>query len=101
MKLKQIDFERIREQVRNGELTPEQANVEMVRVQRVKLVTARMPAEVRKALNDAVKRGELKHIKKDGHKPEAYYHPTFEYLVPGERNDHEQRCLRALAGVFA
>jgi hypothetical protein len=59
-----------------------------------------MPAPVRKVLNLAVKGGELGHIKKDGRKPEAYYHKSFEYLVSGERNSHERRMLNACAGVL-
>ena len=101
MELKQNDLERLHDMVQKGELTADQANVQMVRMQRVMLVTARIPAEIRKALNQAVKRGELAHMKKDKHKPETYYHPTFDYLARSERNKHELSVLRAVAGVMA
>lgn len=91
----------IREKVRAGEMTIEQFHVERVRIQRVYLVTSRIPADARGHLNAAVKRGELGHVKKDGRKPEAYFHPTFDYLVASERNAHERSIVSALAAVCA
>lgn len=96
--ISQNDMENIIERVREGSLTVDQANVEMVRNQRVSLV-GKLPASVRRALNEAVKRGELGHMKKDGHKPEAYFHPTFEYLAKAERAEHERQVKRALLSI--
>mgnify|MGYP003604462712 FL=1 len=93
--ISQNDMERLKDAMAKGLMTAEQANVEKVRIQRV-VLAGRMPMEVRKALNAAVKRGELGHMKKDGNKPEAYYHPTFEYLAKGARSDHERGVMRAL-----
>jgi hypothetical protein len=101
MQLTQNQLERLQDLMQRGELTADQANVERVKMMRVHLVTCRLPQQVRTALNAAVKRGELGHVKKDGNKPEAYYHPTFQYLVAGERNEHEQNVLKALASVLA
>jgi len=56
---------------------------------RVHLVTCKIPAQVRKALSLAVKRGELGHWKKDEKKPEAYFHPDFEHLARQARKEHE------------
>lgn len=99
MELKQNDRERLRDLVQRGELTADQANVQKVLWQRVLLVTSRVPADVRKALNAAVQRGELGHMKKEGHKPEAFFHPSFDYLARSERNEHERSVSRAVAGV--
>lgn len=85
--------------VQRGRMTADQANVEMVRMARVRMVTGRMTAPVRKALNDAVKRDELGHMKKDGRKPETYFHPTFKYLAIDARRKHEQQVLSALLAV--
>lgn len=101
MGLKQNDREHLIDMVERGEMTADQANVKKVLMQRVLLVTTQIPADVRKALNAAVKRGELGHMKKDGQKPEAYYHPTFDYIAKAERRDHERNTLQALAGVVA
>lgn len=98
MRLSKNDMEHLQDQVLQGLMTAEQANVEKVRMQRV-LLAGRIPADVRKALNAAVKRGELGHMKKDGNKPEAYYHPTFEYLAKGARAEHERSVVRALLAV--
>jgi hypothetical protein len=94
-RLSQNHVEHLTDMVQRGVMTADQANVEKVRMARVLLVTTKLPAQVRKALNAAVKGGELGHIKKDGHKPEAYFHPTFDYLVNGERNQHERNILKA------
>lgn len=101
MQISQNDQERLVDMVQKGEMTADQANVESVRLQRVYLVKTKIPTNVRKALNSAVKAGQLGHLKKDGHKPEVYYHPTFDYLVAHERNEHERQVARALAGVLA
>jgi hypothetical protein len=68
---------------------------------RVKLVTCRIKADIRKQLNEAVKRGELKRMKKDGNKPEVYYHPEFEHMAIGQRVNHEKEILIALSKVVA
>ena len=101
MKLNQNDKEYLLDTARNGGLTADQVTVEMVKMQRVRLITGRLPAQVRKALNAAVKRGYLGHMKKDGHKPEAYYSPPFDYLARSERNHYEKLVLKSLAGVVA
>ena len=101
MEMKQNDREHLQDMVQRGEMTADQANVAKVRMRRVQLVTGRIPAQVRKALNEAVKRGELGHMKKDGYKPEAYYHPTFSHLAKCERRKHEYSVLNAVAGVMA
>lgn len=101
MELNQNDREHLIDMVQRGEITAAQANVKKVLMQRVLLMTARIPAEVRKALNEAVKCGELGHMKKDGHRPEAYYHPTFDYLARSERNEHARSVVMAVAGVMA
>lgn len=100
MKLNQNDFETIKDRLDRGLITADQANVEMVLARRIVLVTSRLPANIRGAYNAAVKAGELGHVKKDGHKPEAYFHPTFQYLVAGERNAYAASVLRAVASVM-
>lgn len=100
MELKQNDLERLKDKMQRGELTAAEANVEMVRMMRVRLVTCRIPVDVRKALNAAVKSGHLGHMKKEGSKPEAYYHPTFDHLARSERRTHEEQTQRAVAGVL-
>ena len=90
--------ERIMDRVERGELTTDQGNVEMVRAERVRVVT-RLPAAVRKALNAAVKRGELGYMPKDGHKPACYHHPTFDYLAHAERSKREQATIHAIKRI--
>lgn len=95
----QMVVERIRERLRMGEVTSAQANVEMVLAERVRVVKGRVPSDVRRALNEAVSAGVLGHFKKDGFKPEIYFHPTFEYLAKGERAAVERAAKEAVAKV--
>jgi hypothetical protein len=98
-KLSQNDLEHLRDLVQRREITADEANVLKVRMARFSVVT-KLDANVRTVLNAAVKAGELGHKKKDGHKPELYYHPNFEHLANEERNLAEKRALEAIAGVF-
>jgi hypothetical protein len=94
----QNNFEHILDQLDRGLITADQANVMKVQMNRIQVVS-KLPASVRKALNEAVKRGELAHMKKDGLKPEVYYHPTFKYLANDARNKAVESAIRALKAV--
>lgn len=99
MRLKQNHIEHLQDLLQRGEITAEQANVEKVKMARVQLVVGRLPSDVRKALNAGVKRGELGYMKKDGHKPEAYFHPNFEHLAIGDRNQKARAVANAVGGI--
>ncbi|MDX3998495.1 hypothetical protein QYP02_36455 [Pseudomonas aeruginosa] len=57
---RQNDIETIKDLLHRGELTADQANVQMVRNDRFRMVINSLPASVRKALNAAVKTGALR-----------------------------------------
>jgi len=57
-----------------GELQRGQANVFMTQLMGVRVIESRLPREVRSELMAAVKAGELGHMKKDGMKPEVFFH---------------------------
>ena len=97
----QNNREHIKDLLGRGCISISEANVMMVRAERVRLIQNSVPRDIRKYLNDAVKSGELCHMKKDGHKPECYYHPTFEFLAISERNrvaESVKRSVSAIAG---
>jgi hypothetical protein len=50
-------------------------NVENIRALAMRVVRGRIPREVRKELMEAVKNKELGRLKKDGLKPEVFFHP--------------------------
>ena len=97
--MNQNNLEQILDMVRLGQMTIEEANVEMVRSERVRIVS-KMPKKVRNHLNNAVKNGKLSHLKKDGHKPEAYFHPDFLYMANAKRNEIAENTIQALRAVF-
>ena len=96
----QNNIEHIRDMIDQGKMTVNEGNVQMVLDQRVRLIINSVPRDTRKALNAAVKIGVLGHKKKDGHKPECYYHPTFEYLANAARNKHEEQVRGAVKSVY-
>ncbi|AIQ69485.1 hypothetical protein [Paenibacillus graminis] len=98
-KLSQNDMEHLIDLVQRREITADEANVLKVRMARFAVVT-KLDANVRTVLNAAVKAGELGHKKREGHKPEVYFHPNFEHLANEERNHAEKRALEAIAGVL-
>ena len=100
MKLTQNHIEHLSDQLQRGIITADEANIEKVRIARVQVVTGKLPAQVRKALNGAVKRGYLGHLSRDGHKPEVYFHPTFDYLAREARSKHERKVINSLAAVL-
>ena len=97
--LKQNDREELQDLVQRGKMTPAEANMEMVRMARVRVVAGSLPSEVRRALNAAVNAGELGHKKREGRKPEVYFHPSFEHMATDERNRIAAESLNAIAGV--
>lgn len=76
-------------------------NVEVIRMTGVHLITARVPNEVRQALNAAVKVGRLGHLKKNGHEPEAYFHPNSKWKAMEERERAKNAILAASRNVLA
>ena len=101
MNISQNDLEHIKDQMQKGQLTADEANVQMVLMQRVRVVSGSIPMSVRKALNAAVKQKVLGHIKKDGLLPEVYFHPTFDYLAKAERKNIAMQSIKAIRGVLA
>jgi len=47
----------------------------------------------------AVKDGKLGRMKKNGLKPEVFYHPTFDYVARKARNDFADNAQAALCQV--
>ena len=81
-------------------MSPDEANIELVLTARVKVVRGKLPKDVRVVLDSGVKKGTLGHMKKDGYKPEVYYHPNFEYLANSERLKIEKETIKRLSKVL-
>lgn len=98
---RQTAFTYAQDQMQQGKMTAAQANVLAVQIEGVRLVTGRIPADVRKALNEAVKAGELGHLKKDGLRPEAYFHKNGRSKAIEARNKAHYDAIERMKGVFA
>ena len=93
--------EYVRDQMQQGRMTADQANVRVVQLTGFMVVRGKVPAQVRKALNDAVKAGELGRIKKDGLKPEIYHHKNARANAIDEQNRIARQSIEALMECFA
>lgn len=62
--IKQNDLERIQDKLQLGHLTLDEANIEIIKCERFRLTRSKIPMNIRKSLNKAVKDGILGHIKK-------------------------------------
>ena len=92
-------MERIQDHLQQGLITVDEANIEMIKCQRVRLITSKLPANVRKVLNQAVKDGILGHMKKDNYKPECYYFKPFEHMAHEERASEHNKSVKALTKI--
>jgi hypothetical protein len=76
-------------------------NVEQIRKHATRVVRGRIPAQVRKELMAAVKTGMLGHLKKDGLRPEVFFHPDHKHGAQ-ERQDREAAyAVECIRGVVA
>lgn len=93
--------DRIKDELQLGKITTARANVELVIAARVRVIENSLPRDVRKALNDAVKNGELGHMKEDGLKPEVYYfnRSHFKSLANQVRKEIEENSIKAISKV--
>jgi len=99
--LSQSEVNHLLHRVEIGEITAEEFNILKIRGERVKIIKTRIPQEIRRQYNAAVKRGELGHKKKEGYQPEVYYHPSFSHLVGEVRNRAERELRTATKYVMA
>lgn len=97
----QTALEYARNEMHVNGITAAQANVLIVQIMGVREIVGRCPADVRKTLNEAVKSGELGHIKKEGLKPEVYHHKNARPDAIVYRRKVEKEKLESLKGVFA
>lgn len=64
-------------------------------------IIGRVPAQVRKDLSAAVKAGVLGHMKKDGLKPEIFYHPVHRASAVQVRETAALYSVSCIAGCVA
>lgn len=76
-------------------------NVEQIRAHASRVVKGRIPAEVRKELMAAVKAGELGRLKKDGLKPEIFFHPDHKHGAADRQKREAEYAVSCIAGVVA
>ena len=90
-----------KDQMRQGKINADQANVLIVQMVGFRVIEGRIPAPVRAALNAAVKIGELGRVKKDGLKPEIYHHINARATALDEQRRIELESIEAIKKCIA
>lgn len=75
-------------------------NVTNILVAATRVIRSRVPAQVRKELNAAVKAGVLGHLKRDGLKPEIYFHPDHLHGARGRQEREAAYSVSCIAKVM-
>jgi len=76
-------------------------NVEQIRAQATRVIRGRIPQQVRRELMAAVKAGALGHLKKDGLKPEIFFHPDHENGAIERQKREAAYSIECIATVIA
>lgn len=74
-------------------------NTEQIRAHATRVVRGRIPASVRRELMNSVKLGLLGRLKKDGLKPEVFFHPDHANGAKERQSreaDHSVRCIASV-----
>ncbi len=79
----------------NG-MSIDDANIEIVRLMGVRIVTGGLDRRTRSALMTGVKEGRIGHLKKDGLKPEVFFHPNSLWNAKEERSKIANAGIRAI-----
>ena len=74
-------------------------NVENIRAQATRVIRGRVPAQVRKELSAAVKAGVLGRLKKDGLKPEIFFHPDHKNGAIERQQREAEYAVKCIASV--
>lgn len=75
-------------------------NVERILAQGTLVVRGRIPAQVRAELREAVRLGLLGQLKKDGLKPEVFFHPDNKHGAIERQKREAQYSVGCIAKVF-
>lgn len=75
-------------------------NVQNILCQGSRVIHGKIPAQVRKELSAAVKAGALGHLKKDGLKPEIFYHPDHKHGAVDRQNREAAYAVSCIASVM-
>jgi hypothetical protein len=76
-------------------------NVQNILVPATRVIRGKIPANVRKQLSAAVKAGALGHLKKDGLKPEIFFHPNHLHGAVERQKREAEYAIGCIAQVIA
>lgn len=89
-----------KDQVDRGNITADQANVEIIRMMGVREINGRISRETRRSLMDAVKKGELGRIAKTTYSPEFFFHPNSEWRAKEMKDRITKQSFKSILKVI-
>ena len=95
----QTNLQRVIHLMETKGLSADDANIELIRNNGVRLINGKIPMQTRRALNSAVKDNRLGHLKRDGLMPEAYFHPNSRAIAREMRRKEAIEGIEAIAKV--
>jgi len=75
-------------------------NVQNILIQATRVIRGRIPQQVRRELQAAVKAGALGHLKKDGLKPEIFFHPDHRHGAIERQKREAEYAANCIATVI-
>lgn len=76
-------------------------NVEQILIQASRVIRGKIPAQVRKELMTAVKAGVLGRLKRDGLKPEIFFHPNHKHGAVDRQKREAEYAIGCISKVMA
>ncbi|RWR09782.1 hypothetical protein [Paenirhodobacter populi] len=76
-------------------------NVEAIRVHAMRVINGKIPAQVRRELMDAVRKGHLGRLRKDGMKPEIFFHPDHKHGAIDRQRREARYAVECISKVMA
>lgn len=93
-------YANMRVAMEQGRLHEVARNVEQIRIQATRVINGRIPAQARKELSAAVKQGLLGRLKKDGLKPEIFFHPDHLHGAIERQKREAEYSIKCIASVM-
>lgn len=89
----------VKDQMRQGKMSVEDANIELIRMIGIRVVDCSIPAQVRKYLSNGVRAGRLGKLPKKGLAPEIYFHPNSRATAIQEQKKQVADAIEAIKKV--
>lgn len=89
----------VKDQMQQGKMSLEDANIELIRMIGIRVVEGSIPAQVRKYLSSGVRAGRIGRLPKKGLAPEIYFHPNSRATAIQEQKKQVLEAVEAIKKI--